>query len=330
MRSKPLSYIILFIPVTVLLFFMQACTGLSFRTGNSDITELNSVRVGSSIGSDYRTITEALELAELKIIYFILSDEIYTESGISVDRRAVLIGQSPEKTVIQGASEMMLSPDRIFTVTDSGVLVIRDLSIRNGYAREILRRGGGILNLGRLTAENCLIHGNIALYGAGIDNRGTAHLSSCTISDNKGLKRLPAELSSGIGCTGSGGGIKNEPGGFLYMSDCIVSGNSTNRKGGGLFISCDSAAVIEKCRFTDNTARINGGGIFSKGNMVLKESLISRNTSLSETGGVFNTGIADIILTTITENSPRDFTDGNGGGFYGTGFTGLFTGNLIK
>ncbi len=309
---------------------MQACTGLYVKTGNSDITELNSVRVGSSSGSDYRTISEALETAEGGITYFILSDEIYTESGLTVDRRAVLIGQSPEKTVIQGASEKMAGPDRIFTVAESGVLVIRDLSIRNGYAREILRRGGGILNLGRLSAENCLIHGNAALYGAGIDNRGTAHLSSCTVSGNMGLKRLPAELTSGIGCTGSGGGIKNEPGGFLYMSDCIVSGNSTNRKGGGLFIACDSSAVIERCRFTDNSARINGGGIFSKGNMVLKESLISANTAMAETGGVFNTGIADIISTTITENSPRDFTDGNGGGFYGNGFTGIFNGNRIE
>ncbi|MBI9101538.1 MAG: hypothetical protein JEY99_03910 [Spirochaetales bacterium] len=294
------------------------------------LLHLNTVIIGKSDG-DYATVEEALMDAPENITRFILKEGVYTESGLIINRDIEIIGSGRATTIIQGAGSPGEASNRIFTIQEERDVVISNLTIRNGVPGEILRRGGGILNLGTLRMDTCDVMDNRAVYGAGMDNRGRAIITNSRFSGNDTLPMNKEERLTGVGCTGSGGGIKNEPGGILTMEGCEISGNSTLRRGGGLFVSCESRAFLNNCVITGNYARRNGGGIYLRGDLTLTGCEIKGNTSAKTTGGVYNMGYLNFSSNTITDNSGKDFTMGSGGaGFYGKGILGINEKNLIE
>ncbi len=54
---------------------------------------------------------------------------------------------------------------------------------------------------------------------------------------------------------GSGGGIQNEKGGELIIDNSEISENFSERRGGGLFISCDTVARITNSIITENRSK---------------------------------------------------------------------------
>jgi len=277
----------------------------------------------SPAGGDYPTLKAALAEAPPGVLLFILPEGIFTETDIQIGREAVILGAGTGKTFLQGASVPGEAPDRILTVLEGGRAELRDLTLRNGTATRILRRGGGILNLGYLRMDNCIVRGNSAVYGAGLDNRGRAVITRSEFRENFCLPRNPEEIRTGVGCTGSGGGIKNEPGGFLLMEDCDLSGNEARSKGGGLFVSCESRAVLNRCRIRDNTSRASGGGIHVRGELSLFRCTVSGNSAGRGAGGIHNLGILDLSSCRIRNNNGADLVLGSGAGMYGEGTLGL-------
>ncbi|GDY29739.1 hypothetical protein [Gandjariella thermophila] len=116
--------------------------------------------------------------------------------------------------------------------------------------------GGGIGGVGvapKLTLTHSWVTGNIAEFGAGLMNDGTATLDHTTVSGN-----------TATGVNARGGGIEND--GTLALDNSTVTGNrviGANPRGGGLFNVGD--ATLTDSPVTGNHAEGSGeqgGGIF--------------------------------------------------------------------
>ena len=119
-------------------------------------------------------------------------------------------------------------------------------------------------------------------------------------------------------------------GSSAVIQECIVSGNTANYDGGGIFNYCrnNSTVTLTNCVISANTSNYDGGGIFNGGDdqtsnnsnanpkIVLTNCTISGNTAGSNGGGVenINSSSGSIILTacTITGNTANLSARGGG------------------
>jgi hypothetical protein len=83
-----------------------------------------------------------------------------------------------------------------------------------------------------------------------------------------------------------GGGILNQ--GTLTLTGSAIVGN-TSLGGGGLYNDSGASMSITDANITGNTAN-SGGGLVNWGTLTIKNSLIKNNTSTFDSGGVFNGG----------------------------------------
>jgi hypothetical protein len=287
-----------------------------------------TITVGSR-NCDAASLREAVALARPGRNEIVLMDSLHTEGGTVIDRDLVLRGFGPEATVLQAAPSPEEAGDRVLQVEAGAVVLVCGLTIRHGNPPGPYRSGGGIRNYGDLTLENCAVLDNRAVYGVGILNKGVLSLFNCTVAGNHWLPLTTAERLDATGCTGCGGGIKNEPGGRLTLEGCTVSGNSSLRRGGGLFLSCESTAVLVNCTVSNNEGRCFGGGIHIRGDLEMIHCTVSGNRSARSGDGVYNLGHLDMTGCILAANESSDFVMGEGGGIYGRGEVGTNAWNLI-
>ena len=174
---------------------------------------------------------------------------------------------------------------------DGGTLTIQNTTISENTVAGV-GWGGGVYNVGSLTAINSTIRGNTGSSGGGISGGG-ATIINCTISGNSAMFE--------------GGGIY----GGGTISNCTISGNMTtvgHSRGGGI----SGSGTITNSTFSDNVAA-DGGNICAPccpvqlGNTILKNGNIlvlgtgtvtSHGYNLSsDNGGGFLTGPGDQINT---------------------------------
>lgn len=205
-------------------------------------------------------------------------------------------------------------------VTGAANVSITVGTVRNNRAA---REGGGLWNgTGTMVVDDVSITANTASGpaaddgGGGIFNAGgLVQVDGGTISENKAT-----------GASGSGGGIHNR--GFLEVTGTTLSGNTSNRAGGGIEDVGD--ALVEKAAglpdyttLLDNvtlannnagTAPGNGGGLHSGGgNVAVGGSAVTGNIAV-EGGGLWGSGIMDIEGTTISDNTATGDPANKGGG----------------
>ncbi len=111
---------------------------------------------------------------------------------------------------------------RIFEVFTNVTATLNSLTVINGSAPA----GGGIMNNGTLTLNDCSLAGNAVTSGGGgggiYNNLGTLTLNQCTVGGN-----------SATAGNGAGGGIFNlSTGAPVTLNQCTVSGNSAGTGGG--------------------------------------------------------------------------------------------------
>jgi len=174
---------------------------------------------------------------------------------------------------------------------DGGTLTIQNTTISENTVAGV-GWGGGVYNVGSLTAINSTIRGNTGSSGGGISGGG-ATIINCTISGNSAMFE--------------GGGIY----GGGTISNCTISGNRTtvgHSRGGGI----SGSGTITNSTFSDNVAA-DGGNICAPccpvqlGNTILKNGNIlvlgtgtvtSHGYNLSsDNGGGFLNGPGDQINT---------------------------------
>jgi predicted outer membrane repeat protein len=125
-----------------------------------------------------------------------------------------------------------------------------------------------------------------AISGGGILNSGTLLVSKCTLSGNS------AELD--------GGAIDNE-GGALTVTSSTLSGNSAEY--GGAIYDSGTLLNVSVCRFSRNSASMNGGAI----------------ATLGRGQGYF----PYIFECTFSKNTPTSLWGADGARFYGMSNVGL-------
>jgi hypothetical protein len=210
------------------------------------------------------------------------------------------------------------------TLTISGSFIIDNVA--NGY---LATMGGGILSTGNLTILNTQISGNVAVSsrfdaGGGVYSSGTLIIQDSTFQNNEASGDygalgggLAAKGSSSISgstfvgnsvqasycdyyddpeCEAKGGGIANDLGGVMTITNSTLSGNEAHRYGGGLVNYSD--VTIVNTTVTGN----QGGGVQSNDRLQsvvarLRRSIVSGNAGnevhLYTDAGYNNTLIAN-------------------------------------
>jgi hypothetical protein len=183
---------------------------------------------------------------------------------------------------------------RIFEVAIEGNLTLEGLVIQKGFG---FRNGGAIRNMGTVTLQDSVVT-NSSGDGGTISNTGTLKILRSIISDNFGGHDAGAIANGGEGF----------PGGTVLIEDSTISHNGAIGAGGianiGASLTVKNSAIV----FNHTDGVQFGGGIANVGgSMTITNSTIAKNMAGGNSvvgggGGVYNTGFALIINTTIREN----------------------------
>ena len=186
---------------------------------------------------------------------------------------------------------------RIFTLVNSAVVNINNLTISHGSSNGAAWVGGGIYmgNSAMLFLTNCVVSNNSATNGGGgiwMNDSGTLHVIDSTISNNttangdgggiyisnSGTLNITRSTVSGNTATvGGGGGIYNGVSGTMNATNITVSGNSAGLLGGGIHNT--ATATVNSSTFSGNTATGGGGGIYNGlFTATLNNSLVALNS----------------------------------------------------
>jgi hypothetical protein len=186
----------------------------------------------------------------------------------------------------------------------------------------IVRTGAEILLRNDVILDG---EGNLTIDG---DNRHRVFLNSGAMVELRGLTvtggsgggaRVVVDGVASHKTTGPwtvGGGILNE--GTLSLTNCTVSGNTTDIAGGGIWNG--ATLTLANSTVSENIAG-DGGGIYNNGTLTLTNSTVSGNTAWAGGGlgggeGVNLYSTSTLINSTVSGNTARS---GEGGGILNAG-----------
>ncbi len=176
----------------------------------------------------------------------------------------------------------------IFTINSGATVSISGLTIANGNSNAV-NAGGGILNNGTLTIDDCTISSNTRSgsgnEGGGITNFGTLTVSSSTFSGNSGSQ---------------GGGIFNGQTNALTVVNSTFSGNSVTTKGGGIYNYPGGTLTVTNSTISANSAGEDGGGLETNGTTTtITNSIVAGNTATAndDVDGTYTDGGGNLVGT---------------------------------
>ncbi len=163
----------------------------------------------------------------------------------------------------------------------------------NGVGATNSGRAGAIYNLGSVTTiSNCIITGNTAANGGGLNNASA--LSPTTPSN---LTIINTEVSNNTS-TSTGGGTQNFAGSTTTIINSTFSGNTSNigSTGGGA-MQGNGIVTISNSTFANNTSNFGGGGIsFNGTSLTINNSTFSGNNAPSQGGAIHRTGANPVSI----------------------------------
>jgi hypothetical protein len=205
-------------------------------------------------------------------------------------------------TIIRGGYPA--STNRCLNLSAPGVLV-DGFTITNGNLGDPLRMAGAGVYMTAGTVQNCLVIGNTAY---GISAGGGAGAGIYCL----GGSVVDSAIKNNVTTSSDGGGMYTAG----VVSNCLISGNVSAAKGGGIRLATALSSMIDRCVISNNTSKLGGGGIYksNSGDFTVRNTLVAGNLSQTNGGGVFiDTGTLELENCTIVGNQAT-----NGGGFYAT------------
>ena len=191
------------------------------------------------------------------------------------------------------------APDfRILLVRNNGGdLTLQETTVSGGRTIQF-RDGGGVANDGVLSLVNSNVINNYSPRGGG----GLHNDFGATL-------RLTNSTVSGNLAAFYGGGIRNR--GNLTVTNSTVSGNSATEDGGGV-ISGDTLTMLNSTVSANTASQFGGGLRISSGTATLTNSTVSGNLAGQDGGGLSASGAVIVTTSTISGNTASQ----NGGGVY--------------
>ena len=145
-----------------------------------------------------------------------------------------------------------------------------------------------------------------------------AKVSNCTIesnesgSDGGAVFLAYGKITHSEFINNSSGGF----GGAIYINnnnniiaDCLIKGNHASAAGGasrgGGGVCLDDGSIISNCIITDNTSDNHGGGVYIRGDIstgYIVGCVIANNTAIAQGGGLYIDLAGEVINCAITQN----------------------------
>jgi len=110
------------------------------------------------------------------------------------------------------------------------------------------------------------------------------------------------------------GGIVNEFGGMLTVSNCTISNNESILGGCAGGIRNYGTLNLTDSTISFNSEMFIGGGVLNTGTLTVMESTINGNTALADGGGIENDGTLTVVNSTVYGNGAGNGESGNGAG----------------
>jgi hypothetical protein len=170
---------------------------------------------------------------------------------------------------------------RVFEVAPGAQVKLLNLNITNGTGlahnplgtTALDGNGGGILNEGTLSVNDCTVsHDFAAHFGGGIFNyKGQLSVANSTLSNDS------AHFGGAIATLG----------GQVAVSNCALFGNTATVNGGALYNEAGTMAV-GSCSLHNNKAGLHGGAVFSEhGKLTVSGSSLFFNSAVGG-GGIYS------------------------------------------
>lgn len=181
--------------------------------------------------------------------------------------------------------------------------VVTGCSADNGVSSGLMGSGGGIY-VEWASISDCLVSGNEAYAsGGGIALNDVVTVSHCTIVSNK-VTGAGTNLGSGGGVyaynVGTGARIEN-----CRISDNRVSNSTSAAMGGGIMLDGVEGLSVADCVISGNSSCYKGGGIGISRQLgtkfnnydVVSNCVIAANFSQNQGGMLYDNGALDLLLT---------------------------------
>lgn len=219
-----------------------------------------------------------------------------TRGTLSVLSPMKIEGDGPSISVVDG-----INLARVFDVAHTPVaepVEIRALTVQRGIGS-----GGGIRVRSPLLLENANIKDNSGGLGPGLYVESSFTMRHGIVTGNAST-------------VGDGGGVYVTSPGSARIEDSRIERNAAFPTGGGIFVGPGSSVRLERTSVALNRAGTTstsslqmGGGIETRGDLVVLNSLIWGNGSFWEGGGIHaNGGSTQLLNVTLTNNSGFDST----------------------
>lgn len=262
-----------------------------------------------------------------------INGEVYgeTETSITFDRPVVMTGIERDRSTVNSLLLYFDSLDAVGkvnteealrtaitvggTVDLAGDIVLdKTLAIAdgkehvintNGYSMSLIQDGPAIIALG--DASTLTITGNGEAGGSALTGSAKEG-SGCAVSVNRNSKLIMKGMTVIGNKRYNGGGICVENG-TVELTKCKFENNIAFNQGGGLYLDANSTGTLTECEFSGNQA-IDGGAIANEGTLTAYKCKLSGNIIGTSGGGIWSHGTATLTKTEITDNTNAV----NGGG----------------
>lgn len=275
------------------LAFALISPALIFGTVTPAVSATTNVGTSSELASAITAATPGDTVSLTSDI--VVSSQVTISKSITVDGNGYTISVPKPGVSEAGANQGDASAFRVFNLSGSNTITIKNIKIKGGNAqgaginvgsgttavvdgvtlsnsRFSAGGGGGIYNGGTTFLKNSNVIRNSARYGGGFLNPygSSMYISNSIISDNR------SESSSG-----GGGGAENQ--GTMYINNSSFSNNSSTEIGGAVN-NYSGTLYVSGSSFTGNIAYGSyGGGALGNngGTMKIVSSLLAYNYSRS-------------------------------------------------
>lgn len=212
-------------------------------------------------------------------------------------------GERDGKTYNEGGEVIHISGGSSLEITEGASFKVGKI-----YGGAAAAGGGIMIENGSLQATDVEISDNFSKKGGAIYvKQGSVSLTGVTLEQNgiteEGEVSDESEDDSFFGFSL-----------FKWLfggSEPTAEEKPEKSAGGAIYAEEGTTVNISNCEILSNKAS-NGGGIFNKGSLIIRDSYVNQNYAYSDGGGIYSTKTFDMAGSSVRENT----CENSGGGLY--------------